>query len=207
MLLPESLLNRMELPILLQSLDGGDLTPIRLDRKKSAGLDRLPIQVHRASAAVGGIAADMSPGQAEHVADAVDEQKPRLDIGFHIAAVHLDANLLLRHRYFPPRLRSKARLSARTVNTRTRSRLYSSDPRRSAVGADSSAASSAARLIDSPSIFFPRKAASAFSALTGVRPTLVSPIPTRSQTSSLPTVNCAATPAVAKSPTLRSNLK
>src|SRR5215510_2610608 len=137
MLLPESLLNRMELPILLQPLNCGDLTPIRLDRKKSAGLDRLPIQVHRASAAVGGIAADMSPGQAEHVADTMDKQEPRLDIGFHIRAVDLDAVLLLPHGYFPPRLRFRARFSARDVNTRTISRLYSSDPRRSAVGSDS----------------------------------------------------------------------
>src|SRR5262249_9240644 len=137
MLLPESLLNRMELPILFQSFDGGDLAPIRLDCKKSAGLDRLSIQMYRASTAVGGIAADMSPGQAEHVADTMDKQEPRLDIGFHIRAVDLDVDLLLSHDYFPPRLRSSARLSARTVNTRTRSRLYSSDPRRSAVGSDS----------------------------------------------------------------------
>src|SRR5262245_59041373 len=137
MLLPESLLNRMELPILLQSLNCGDLTPICLDRKKSAGLDRLSIQMHRASAAVCGIATDVSPGQAEDVADAVDEEEPRLDLGFHIRTVDLDADHLLFHGYFPPRLRSMARLSARAVNTRTRSRLYSSDPRRSAVGSDS----------------------------------------------------------------------
>src|SRR5215475_13587224 len=137
MLLPESLLNRMELSILLQSLNCGDLAPICLDRKKSAGLDRLSIQMHRASAAVGGIAADMSPSQAEDVADAMDEEEPRLDLGFHVRAVDLDADLLLPHGYFPSRLRSRARFSARTVNTRTRSRLYSSDPRRSAVGSDS----------------------------------------------------------------------
>src|SRR5215475_7675969 len=137
MLLPESLLNWMELPILLQSLNGGDLTPSRLDRKKSAGLDRLTVEMNRASAAVTGIAPDMSPGQAEDIAYAMNKQKTWLDIGFYIGAVHLDANLLLRHRYFPPRPRSRARLSARTVNTRTRSRLYSSEPRRSAVGSDS----------------------------------------------------------------------
>src|SRR5256885_16464541 len=110
---------------------------IRLDRKEGAGLDRLSVQMDRASAAVGGIAPNMSPGQVEDVADAMNEEEPRLHIGFHIGAVHFDANLLLPHGYFPLRLRSRARSSARIANTRTRSRLYSCDPRRSAVGSDS----------------------------------------------------------------------
>ena len=65
MLLPKPFLNRMELPILFQPFDGADLTPVRLDRKESAGLDRLSVQMDRASSAVGGIAANMGPGQAK----------------------------------------------------------------------------------------------------------------------------------------------
>src|SRR5256885_12162175 len=38
---------------------------IRLDRKEGAGLDRFSVQMDRASAAVGGIAPNMSPGQVE----------------------------------------------------------------------------------------------------------------------------------------------
>ena len=82
MLLPESLLNWMELTVLLQSFNCGDLTPIRLDRKKSAGLDRLTVEMNRASTAVTGIAPDMSPGQAEDIAYAMNKQKTWLDIGF-----------------------------------------------------------------------------------------------------------------------------
>src|SRR4030095_8062653 len=111
-LLPESLLNRMELAVLFQPFDGLDLTPVGLDRKESAGLDRLSVQMHRASAAVGGIAPDVSPGQAEDLADAMDKQESRLHIGFHIGAVHFNANLLLRHGYFPPPLRPTAPVRA-----------------------------------------------------------------------------------------------
>src|SRR5262245_7638854 len=118
MLLPESLLNWMELAVLFQSFDRDDLAPIRLDREESTRLDWLSIQMHRASAAVRGIAPDVSPSQAEQVADAMYKKKPRLDLGFHIGAVDLDANLLLRHGYFLLRLRSCARLIARTVNSR-----------------------------------------------------------------------------------------
>src|SRR4029453_1478032 len=137
MLLPESFLNRIEFPRLVQVFGGLYLTPIRLDRKEGTRLDRLSVQMNCASSTVGGIASDMSPGQAEDIADAMDKQESRLHIGFHIGPVHFNADLLLPHRYFPPRHRSRERLSARIVTTRTRSRLYSSDPRRSAVGSDS----------------------------------------------------------------------
>src|SRR5438093_1244505 len=62
-----------------------------------------------------------------------------------------------------------------------RSFLYSTGPRRSALGWDASAASWAACLIVASSGRLPFSAASARLALIGVRPTLVRPIPTCEQ--------------------------
>ena len=102
--------------------------------------------------------------------------------------------------------RSSAFLIARPVSTRTRSLLYSTDPRRSADGRDASAASWAARRIAASSRGWPASAASAAVALIGVSPTFVSPMPARSHAPPAPSVSWTATAAVAKSPTLRSSL-
>src|SRR5262249_2024765 len=102
--------------------------------------------------------------------------------------------------------RSSARRIARAVSTRTRSRLYSSDPRRSAAGSLSAAAARAASRIVASSGLWPRRRLSARWALIGVGPTLVRPMPTRAHAPLSPRVSWTPTAAVAKSPTFRSSL-
>src|SRR5262249_16832899 len=53
-LLPEALLHGVELAVLLEAFDGGDLVPIRLDREHRARLDGRPVEKDRAGAAVRG---------------------------------------------------------------------------------------------------------------------------------------------------------
>src|SRR5256712_7465408 len=90
--------------------------------------------------------------------------------------------------HLPAPARSRALRSARAVNTRTTSRLYSTDPRRSSLGWAASAARWAARLIAASSGRVPLRAASARVASMAVRPTLVRPIPTWSQAPLAPSV-------------------
>src|SRR5215813_6553446 len=204
----KAFLERVELTVLLEALHGRDLFAPRLDREHCARLHGPAVEEHGAGATVRRIAADVSAGESEDVTDQVNEQEARLDVGLALLAVDGDLDLHRAHPSHRARVaRSRARWSARAVRTRTRSFLYSTGPRRSALGRAASAASLAASLIALSSSRWPRSAASAFSALIGVSPTLVSPMPARSQTPVAPSVICTATAAVAKSPTLRSSLR
>ena len=53
-----------------------------------AGLHRLAVDMDDAGAALRGVAADMGAGQAEILAQEMDEQRSVLDIGRHSFAVH-----------------------------------------------------------------------------------------------------------------------
>src|SRR6185436_7777285 len=68
-LLPESLLDRVELTVLRHSLDGRDLGPIGLDGEEGARLHRLAVQVNGARPALAGVAPDMGPGEAGELPD------------------------------------------------------------------------------------------------------------------------------------------
>src|SRR5258705_3127969 len=201
----EALLQRVELPVLLQPLHGHDLAPVGLDGEHGARLDRAAVEEDGARPAVRGVAPDMGAREPEHLPDQVDQQQPGLDVRLMLLAIdrHLD-----QHRcHLPPLARSAALRIARAVSTRTRSFLYSTEPRRSALGSAASAASAAAALIAVSSGFFPFSAAAALVAEMGMEPTLVRPIPTVSQAPLAPSVSCTATATVAKSPTLRSSFR
>ena len=80
----------------------------------------------RARPAVAGVAADVRAGQPERLAQEVDEQEARLDVGLARFAVDRDGDVLLRHRsvsYEYARPRSTAERSARTVSSVTMARL------------------------------------------------------------------------------------
>ena len=74
-LLPEAFLNRMELAVLLESFDCGDLTAVRLHGEHGAGLHRLLIEDHRARTAVRRVAPDVRARQPQLIPQEVDEQK------------------------------------------------------------------------------------------------------------------------------------
>ena len=76
----EPLLNRVQRPVLHHSLDRGDLTAVRLHREEGARLDRRAVEPHGARPAARRVAADVRPGQAERLAQEVDEQQARLDV-------------------------------------------------------------------------------------------------------------------------------
>src|SRR5262245_12342095 len=203
-LLGEALLHGMELAALLQAFDGGDLRSIGLHRQHGARLDRIAVHDHRAGAAMRGVAADVGPRHAEHFADEVHQEQARLDFRFVRRAVDGHADLVPGHGYFPP-ARCTALRSARAVSTRAISRLYSTEPRRSAPGALFAAAIFAASPIVLSSGTLPARNFAASPASTGVTPALVRAIPARS-TAPLPSrVNCTAAAATAKSPVLRFN--
>src|SRR5690606_24405412 len=220
-LLVEALLHGVQRAVPLESLDRRDLPAVRLHGEHRAGFHRPAVQQHGARAAVRGVAADVRAGQPERLADQVHQQRAGLDLRHTLGAVHRHPDLVVRHGQRPPAVaytrspgtaarpsaRSRARRSARIVNTRTRSRLYSAEPRRSAVGCASSAASRPASRIVASSSGLPARNASVRTALIGMGPTLVRPTPARVHVPSSASVPCAATAAVAKSPTFRSSLK
>src|SRR5919109_1713592 len=67
--LPEGLLERMQLAVPRQALDRRDLAAVGLDREHGARLHREPVEVDRAGAAEGRVAADLRPGQPKVVAE------------------------------------------------------------------------------------------------------------------------------------------
>ena len=80
-LLPEALLQRVQLAGAGQALHRADLVPVGLDGEHGAGLDRAAVHQHRARAAVGGVAAHVRAGQPQSPADQVGEQQPGLHLG------------------------------------------------------------------------------------------------------------------------------
>jgi len=98
MLLPEALLQRVQRAARREALDRGDPRAVGLDREHRAALDRLAVEVNRARAAARGVTADVRAGQAELLADEVDEQEPRLDRVGPRLAVDRDGDLVLTHR-------------------------------------------------------------------------------------------------------------
>src|SRR5207253_10930071 len=190
--------------VLLQAFHRGDLRALGLDREDGAGLHRLAIEQHRASAAVGGVAADVRAGQAQVLAEQVDEKQSRLDLHAVRSAVDGQLDVMRGHGYRPP-ARSTAFFSARAASTRAISRLYSTVPRRSAVGAAASAARRAASAMLASLGLFPIRTPSAAAARAGTGPALVRARPTCAKLPVPSSVTCAAAAAVAKSPTLRSS--
>ena len=79
MLFPEAFLNRMEPPVLGQSLDRQYPRAIGLHRQHQAGFHRLALKHHRADAAAAfHRAAHVSAGEARHFSDKIDQQHPVL---------------------------------------------------------------------------------------------------------------------------------
>src|SRR5213592_4225028 len=74
-LLVEALLYRMEPAGGREALDGRDLVPLRLDREHRAGLHGHSVEEHRARPAARRVAADVGAGEAERLAEEVDEEE------------------------------------------------------------------------------------------------------------------------------------
>jgi hypothetical protein len=92
-LVPEGLLERMELPILGHALDRRELLTLGLDGEHGAALDRLAVDEDRAGAALARIAPDVGARQPYDVPKVVHEQKPRFD--FVLVPVAVDSGRYL----------------------------------------------------------------------------------------------------------------
>ena len=79
--LVEGLLHRMQLAVVGEPLDGDHRRAVGLDGEHGAGLHRLAVDMDDAGAALRGVAADMRSGQAERLAEQMDQQRPVLDVG------------------------------------------------------------------------------------------------------------------------------
>src|SRR5256712_9146969 len=90
-LLPESLLDRVQLAVLRQPLDRHDIGAVRLDGEEGAGLDGLTVHDDRAGAALARVTADVRAGEAHRLADIVDEEQTGLD--FMAVALAVDRHL------------------------------------------------------------------------------------------------------------------
>ena len=168
-----------------------------------------PFDMDGAGAAVARIATDMRAGQPEVVAQEVDEQEAGFDVRLMRLAVDGDRDVLGAHRvrasYAYARARSVARRRALRVSSAAIARLYSTGPRTSPAGLDWARRrrppGGTARRMGRSRPGRPRRR----SRRTAHRRRPVSPIPAPSMWPSAPSRTTAATPTVAKSPTLRSS--
>ena len=93
MLLPEAVLQRMQLAVLGEPLDRGDLRAVGLHREDRARFGAAAVDEDRARTALAGIAADVRAGEIQLLAEEVHEKCSRLDVRFAHLAVHFDRNL------------------------------------------------------------------------------------------------------------------
>jgi hypothetical protein len=92
MVLAKRLLHRMEPAVGGETFDGRDLGAVEGDRERRAGLDGVAVRMDRAAAALAGVAADMGAGQAQVLAQELDEQRAPLDFAADRFAVHGHGN-------------------------------------------------------------------------------------------------------------------
>src|SRR5262245_51976731 len=98
-MLPESLLHRVEIAIGGHTFNCRDIGAIRLDRQHRAGLYRLSVQQNCARPTARSLTADVCTSQPENVAQVMNEQQPRLDLGRMIGAINVDTDSLFHSSY------------------------------------------------------------------------------------------------------------
>src|SRR5690349_8219853 len=90
--LAERGLHRVQLAVGGEALDGRDLGALHLQREHRARLHRAAVHVHRARAALRGVAADVRAGEPELLADELHEQRARIHAAGHGLAVDRQRN-------------------------------------------------------------------------------------------------------------------
>jgi hypothetical protein len=80
-------LERVQRAFLAHSLDRLDRGAVRLDGEQRAGLDRLTVEVDRARAAIGRIAADVRTSQAKRFSQEVDQEQAGFDVGTLLSTI------------------------------------------------------------------------------------------------------------------------
>src|SRR5947209_4726957 len=75
----KGLLDRMELSILRQAFNRGDLMGLCVNGQHRAGINRFAVQMHRTCAAGATVAHALGAGQVELVAQSVEQCDPRFE--------------------------------------------------------------------------------------------------------------------------------
>src|SRR6185436_11895786 len=91
-LVPERLLQGMQLTVLGETFDGRNRAAVGLDGETGARPDGDAVDQNRARTALTGIAPDFCSGDAAQLANEMGEEQARLDIALVSTAVHGDAD-------------------------------------------------------------------------------------------------------------------
>src|SRR5688572_6851234 len=94
MLLPEAVLQRMELAILLKPLDGENLVTIGLYGQHGARFHRMSVENDGARTAQAGLTSDMGTGEAQDISQVMHQQEPRLNVIRTRLAIHSNRHCL-----------------------------------------------------------------------------------------------------------------
>ena len=97
----------MQLSAFGETFDCGDMSALAANGQKRAALHRLAIDMHRAAAALCGVAADMRSGEAQMFAQKFNEQCARIDVPADRLSVHNHGHN--GHVLLPPSGRSQSR--------------------------------------------------------------------------------------------------
>jgi hypothetical protein len=94
-LLPEPLLDGVQLVAVGEAFHRGDFAAVGLHRQYGTGLDRASVQQHGAGAAQRGLTADVGAGKPGDFAQEVHQQQTRLHGGALIYSIDADCDVLL----------------------------------------------------------------------------------------------------------------
>ena len=86
----EGLLNRVKIAALHQAFDGRDGFALGFDSQGGAGIDRLAIDDHRASAASGAVADALGAGHVQVIAQGVEQSDARFQLQVVLLAVDVE---------------------------------------------------------------------------------------------------------------------
>jgi len=90
--LDECFLDGTQFTVFCETFDRCDFTPIRLHREMKTGFYDFAIEQHGASPTLADDAADMSPSEADVLAQKVRKKQPRLDVFFVEVSVDRDGD-------------------------------------------------------------------------------------------------------------------
>src|SRR5262245_55721096 len=91
--IPERLLDGMQLPVLFEAFDGLDLVSLRFDGQNGAGIDRFTIHNDRTGAAGGAIADALGPGNIQVISKRVEQRHTRFDFRGFVCAVDREGDV------------------------------------------------------------------------------------------------------------------
>src|SRR5262249_52469404 len=87
-MIDKGLLQRIEAPVLRKTLHCLDRPAIRPHGKVTARVDRLAVEQYRAGSTFAAVAADLGPGQAEVIAEKLDQRPAVFDLNAPLGSIY-----------------------------------------------------------------------------------------------------------------------